>query len=118
MLRWLPAAAWAALIFTFSSLSEPPGASSSELRSNLAHLTEYLVLAFLLVSAARATWPGSPLRVLATAAWLACVTYAFSDEFHQSFVPGRDSSLLDVGFDSLGAALGVLVGTRRKAARE
>jgi VanZ family protein len=34
--------------------------------------------------------------------------YALSDEFHQSFVPGRDARVLDVGIDTLGAALGVV----------
>ncbi len=42
-------------------------------------------------------------------AWLAfllAVLYALSDEFHQSFVPGRTPSLLDaLGFDAGGALL-------------
>ena len=43
-------------------------------------------------------------------AWLLAVTYALSDEFHQSFVPGRNPSILDVFiFDGLGAAIGLLL---------
>jgi VanZ family protein len=34
--------------------------------------------------------------------------YGASDEYHQSFVPGRVPSWLDVGYDSLGALLGLL----------
>ena len=33
--------------------------------------------------------------------------YALSDEVHQKFVPGRSFQWQDVGFDTLGAALGV-----------
>lgn len=37
------------------------------------------------------------------------VMYAASDEFHQSFVPGRGPSIVDVGIDSLGVLTGILV---------
>lgn len=41
-------------------------------------------------------------------AWLFAVLYAATDEFHQSFVPGRNASLWDVViFDSLGAVAGI-----------
>ena len=36
------------------------------------------------------------------------VLYAASDEFHQSFVPGRGPSIADVGIDSLGVLTGIL----------
>jgi len=112
MLRWLPVLAWAGLIFLFSSLSQPPGASGSELRRDIADTTEYFVLAMLLVPALRGTWPALRGRGMAWVAWSLCLAYAFSDEFHQSFVPGRDSSSFDVGFDSAGAAIGVLAAMR------
>lgn len=44
-------------------------------------------------------------------AWLAlllAVLYAISDEFHQTFVPGRNGTPVDVAIDSLGASLGLL----------
>ena len=55
-------------------------------------------------------------------AWLFAVIYALSDEFHQSFTPGRNSSYIDVFvFDGGGAALGLgilavrhMVFTKRK----
>ncbi len=37
------------------------------------------------------------------------IVYAASDEFHQSFVPGRGPSIVDVGIDSLGVLTGILV---------
>ncbi len=36
------------------------------------------------------------------------IAFAVSDEFHQSFVPGRNAAWIDVGIDSLGAGLGLL----------
>ncbi len=39
-------------------------------------------------------------------AWLACVFYAATDEFHQAFIPGRSSTFFDVLiFDNIGAIL-------------
>ena len=43
------------------------------------------------------------------AAWILAVCYACTDELHQLFVPGRAGQLKDVGIDSLGALLGVLL---------
>jgi VanZ family protein len=38
--------------------------------------------------------------------WLLAVLYALTDEFHQSFVPGRTPSLVDaLFFDALGALI-------------
>ncbi len=36
--------------------------------------------------------------------------YAITDEFHQSFIPGRTPSPVDVGIDTLGASLGAALG--------
>ena len=38
--------------------------------------------------------------------------YAVSDEIHQTFVEGRVGAPLDVGIDTLGALVGVLVWVR------
>jgi len=45
---------------------------------------------------------------------VASVLYAASDEFHQSFVPGRSCRLLDVLFDATGAAIALGLIWRRK----
>ncbi|MGE0601324.1 MAG: VanZ family protein [Dehalococcoidia bacterium] len=98
---------WAALIFTVSSFPNPPGTSGGEWKSQLAHTTEYAILAFLVVRTLRHYFPALPFAVVALVAWAVCVCYGMSDEFHQSFVPNRDANWLDVGFDSLGSAIGV-----------
>jgi len=37
------------------------------------------------------------------------ILYAITDEIHQLFVPGRTSSPLDVGIDSLGIVTGIVI---------
>ena len=49
-------------------------------------------------------------RNLHWVAWLMALAYSATDEFHQSFVPGRHPSVTDVlVFDNLGALLTVNV---------
>jgi len=40
-----------------------------------------------------------------------CILFAFSDEFHQAFVPGRGPRIFDVMIDTLGAFTGALLYT-------
>jgi VanZ family protein len=40
---------------------------------------------------------------------LACLLYGISDEFHQSFIPGRDVSGMDVAADTVGAVLACII---------
>lgn len=37
------------------------------------------------------------------------VTYAITDEVHQSFIPGRGPSIIDVGIDTLGVLTGIFI---------
>lgn len=112
---------WAAAIFTVSSFPNPPGTSGGEWKSQLAHTTEYAILAALIFHALRSARPTTPVVALAGFAWALATLYGMSDEFHQSFVPNRDANWLDVGFDALGSAIGVTLalafertGRRRK----
>ena len=40
--------------------------------------------------------------------------FAVSDEIHQSFIPGRSASCMDVGLDGLGIFLGLSVFNKLK----
>jgi VanZ like family len=96
---WLPVVAWAALIFTLSSvpdLGTGLGGWDLVLRK-LAHAAEYAILGVLLLRAVEHAW---------AAFWLA-TGYAVTDEIHQMFVPGRLGSPLDVAIDAAGAAVGI-----------
>jgi VanZ family protein len=103
---WLPVVAWAALIFALSaipSLSSGLGTWDTVLRK-CAHVTEYAVLAALIVRALGRELP----------AFLAAVAYAATDELHQHFVRGRHASPVDVAVDAVGVMLGILVWTRAR----
>jgi VanZ family protein len=103
--RWGPAVAWAALIFILSSIPDlGTGLGGWDvLLRKLAHAAEFAILGALLVRALRR--PG----------WAVAlgIAYAVSDELHQSFVPGRQGSALDVALDSVGVVLGAVLAARR-----
>jgi VanZ family protein len=42
-------------------------------------------------------------------AWVMAVLYSATDEFHQSFVPGRHPAVTDVLIDAFGAAVALLI---------
>jgi VanZ family protein len=46
------------------------------------------------------------------AAWVMATLYSATDEFHQSFVPGRHPVVTDVLIDSLGAAVTLILADR------
>lgn len=73
------------------------------------HVSEYAVLAVLLARALRLGRESGPSGRWAAGAWAVATIYAMTDEFHQSFYASRQGSWIDVGIDSVGAALGVLV---------
>ena len=107
LLGWLPAVIWAAFIFSLSSL---PGKSFPDLNllgdipSIIAHIGLYAVFMFLLSRALqRQSWlsPSGLFRV----AFVIVALYAISDEYHQSFVPGRYADFLDWLADMVGATL-------------
>jgi VanZ family protein len=106
---WLPVLVWAGVIFAFSSvpdLGTGLGGWDLVLRK-IAHAAEFAVLGALL---ARATGR-------AGTAFAIGALYAVSDEVHQSFVPGRLGSPLDVAIDAVGVAAGVLLWQSVRARR-
>jgi VanZ family protein len=117
LLAWLPAVAWAALIFVSSaqsSISFAPDPWLDFLIRKSGHMGVFGILALLLWRAvARST---SWRRPWAWALGLA-VAYAISDEVHQGFV-GRDATLRDVAFDAAGAIIAVVaMGIIRRSRR-
>jgi len=126
---WLPVVLWMALIFLGSTdlmsaehtsrFITPflrwlmPDISTAAIAQvhfyvrKAAHLTEYAVLALLLLRALRPALDG--FRSRATVTLICAVLFAAVDEFHQSFVASRTASFGDVSIDSLGAIVGLLI---------
>ncbi|MHB8769637.1 MAG: VanZ family protein [Syntrophales bacterium] len=101
--------AYAAVIFQLSSLSP-----FSEDRipfigyDKLAHLVEYYLFGMLICRWLRnARHPGIR-RHAAFLTILLGMWYGISDEWHQSFIPGRVATAWDVLFDSLGVVTAAL----------
>lgn len=74
-----------------------------------AHMTEYAILGMLLILCMYQYLPEQKRRFRLPAALLAGILYAGSDEFHQTFVPGRSGELRDVLLDSVGVLVGIAV---------
>jgi VanZ family protein len=82
----------------------------------LAHVTEYAVLTILWWRALRSLGVHAALP----AAIAISLLYAFTDEFHQTFVDGRRGTPVDVAIDSIGitiAALAAVASTSRSRRR-
>lgn len=107
VLLWLPAIAWAAMLFVLSSqpvLPSPPGVNDK-----MAHALSYGLLGVLcLVALAEGEWGRITWRRCLAAVVIAAA-YGATDELHQSFVPGRSPDLADLVADAFGAALAVAV---------
>ena len=106
---WLPVIICAILIFYLSSLTgkDIPGLFIGQ--DIIGHLTEYACFALLLSRALKAY--NLKLSYNKRILWVCVIAiiYAMSDEFHQSFVPGRDSSLFDLFIDAIGSLTGSLL---------
>ena len=111
---WLPAIAWAGLIFAFSAqpnLRFAPDEFLDFLVRKAGHMAVFGILALLLwrtvttTTARRLPWAWALALV---------VVYAITDELHQGFVAGRHPSAVDVGIDAAGALIAlVAVGLMR-----
>ena len=111
-LRAVAPLALMALIFYLSS-QEDVGPDAPDWVGVAAHFTEYALLAALWVWALA---PELGRRALAVAAVISLL-YAVSDEYHQSFVPGREADPLDVLVDALGIAFALALVLSRARSR-
>ncbi len=128
VLRWVLVAVWAGVIFYLSSRSGLDFGDRSgllgfirgvldswqaalfgpdvDIVSPLGHFCEYTVFGFLVT---RALFPSLSVKRSIAVAFAICVLYALTDEWHQSFVPGRECDIADVAVDACGTALGAAI---------
>jgi VanZ family protein len=124
--RWIPVIVWCIAIYCFSEFSFFTGENTKRILHmilsylpfgggkeggpsllnfivrKMAHLTEFGILAVLVWRAL------APKRAAYVGAWLFATVYAMTDEWHQSFEPGRTATPKDVAIDSCGALLAVI----------
>lgn len=103
--RWVPVLVYMAGIFWLSSLERPqfPLVKSD----TLAHAAGYALLGALTLRAANGGLHRPVSTGAALFAFLLSAGYGASDEWHQSFVPGRVASVGDVCADALGTFLAI-----------
>lgn len=99
---WIPSLVWAVAIFSLSHMTKPPGSSLGP--DYVLHSIEYGILALTVVWGLTVGLQRELTVSGAAIAWLAVTLFAATDEFHQSFIPGRFSSVRDFVADSVGAA--------------
>lgn len=103
---WFPPLFWMLLIFLVSARSVP---ASSEIfwedfiLKKTAHVIEYAILSLLLYRGFKSSGIRNPYLW----SFILAVIYGFTDEYHQSFISGRQSRLRDVVFDTIGALSGL-----------
>lgn len=113
-----PLMAWAVTIFLLSSFPQVSRLPLPYHLDKLAHAVVYGILAWTAQRAFfhQSWWEAGRKWSIALAIAFATL-YGLTDEFHQSFVPGRVSSVLDLGADVLGAIVAMSwVAWRRRAA--
>jgi VanZ family protein len=101
---WLPPLIYMAVIFHLSSESDPLPQLTAHVWDKFLHAAEYGGLAVLVCRALigeRVTWIRAVLLAIVISS-----AYGATDEWHQSFVPSRNSDVRDWLTDNIGAMLG------------
>ena len=128
---WLPVVIWLMMIFIGSTdlmsaehtsrIIGPilrwlhPGISPARIEQvqfvvrKMAHVSEYALLSLLILHALANTTRQARFAGAASITFLISGVFAASDEFHQSFVPSRTSSVRDVMIDITGAIVGITI---------
>ena len=102
----LPVLLWMVFIFTLSSVPRANVPNLFPYFHIAVHFTEYSVLAFLGARAVHHYYPAWPFARISAVVLGIAVLFAVSDEWHQTFVPGRIGQIQTVFSDGAYAALG------------
>ncbi len=109
VIAWGPAILWAVCLFLLSEVQEaPPGLQGIlNIPDKLVHFVLYFTLGGLLARARRISGSEAWHSVLLAFGFI----YAATDEWHQSFVPGRNPDPADWWADVAGVTVGYLLVT-------
>ncbi len=107
---WSPPFLYAILIYWLSSLERPFNIGLNiDNFDKLIHLLEYAVFGFLLIRAITVSAEDMPFINVLVITFMVGTFCGFTDELHQSVVPGRDAVFSDFIFDSIGTLVGAVV---------
>ncbi|HEX6977606.1 MAG TPA: VanZ family protein [Patescibacteria group bacterium] len=107
---WVPVFVWIVIIYSFSSRTMPsvgPTYITNFAAKKTAHVLEYSVLSILLYRAL-INYGFSKTTAFIWAVSF-CFIYGASDEYHQTFTPGREPRIRDVFIDTIGGSVGLLI---------
>ena len=82
------------------------GSASLQLISNLAHIPTYALLSFLWINTFAKNRTRNTLNKYIVIVLSGLLLFALTDELHQSFVPGRTASFMDIFLNTVGIFLG------------
>lgn len=104
---WLPPLLLMGLIFYLSSEKRPPLVDEPFLNFLVYKAIHMSVFGTLYALWFRALYKGTRLKIadIYIYALIISIFYAVSDEYHQTFIDGRDGNPFDVGVDTLGISL-------------
>jgi len=98
------------VIFTVSSMpSQDLPSVGVPHADKVAHIIEYLILGFLLIRAISGSFGNIGLAKIIISVIIITSLYAILDEWHQSYVPGRQCDIFDFFADLVGANIGILL---------
>jgi len=115
-LEFLALLFWGAMIFFFSNVPQlSSGLPEDFLLRKIAHMFEFAVLTYLIWRIWRRKDAGYG-AVMFSGLW--SLFYAITDEVHQTYIMGRSGNFFDIGIDSLGILVALVIlgyGTLRRS---
>jgi len=109
LLYLLPVLIYMSFIFYLSSQSRVPVSIGFDTNGLILHIIEYFVLGFLVYRFLGNFCTKKSAYFIFFISLLISILYGISDEIHQSFVPNRVFSLIDLGADFLGSFIGIIL---------
>jgi len=85
------------------------GTLHEQIISNLLHIPAFAILTFFWLKSFKKEKTKKSFFIFNSVILAGVFLFAISDEIHQSFVPGRTASLMDLGLNALGIICGVSV---------
>lgn len=103
---WFPAILYSGIIFCVSSIANVTTPLPEVQFDKILHILVYSPFGFLVARGINGSWPDISPKSLWILVVLAAFLYGLSDEYHQTFVPGRNFGTYDLLADTIGGTIG------------